>query len=101
MRIVGFLILLVFCINAFADEVRLSWLPSSTREDGSAITGEITYQLYQENVLVYEGVEVEYTTNVTDTVNFELYQLEDGRRSKAHIKTIIIRKYPPNAPRFN
>ena len=83
-----------------ADTVVLSWGKSEHRENGQQITGETTFELVVNNVLSYEGAEQTHSIDVETGKPYvvEIYQLEDGLRSKPSIKSIYIDRVPPLSP---
>jgi hypothetical protein len=89
---------LFLCLPVFADTINLSWTPSDTRENGTQVTGETTFEVYQNSELVYSGKEESFTTEIQGSAIIEVYQLEDGIKSKPAVRYITIEKYPPNRP---
>jgi len=102
-KTIWLLLLGAFFLPVYADEVTLSWNPSTTRENGTPITGETKFEVFQNGLLVYEGSEPSYTTKIESGTAywFELYQLEDGLRSKPIIKNILINRVPPARPNWS
>ena len=91
-----------FISSTYADTMAISWTPSSVRENGDPIVGITSFEIVQNGETVYEGdiprFEVELESGVAYW--FELYQLEDGLRSKPILKRILIDRVPPKRPNW-
>jgi len=91
---------LAFSSSSYADSIVLRWEPSTTRENGTLIDGDTTFEVFHNSIKVYGGEDSEYKTTIEPGMPhyFEIYQLENGLSSKPLIKTYYIDQSPPNRP---
>lgn len=94
-KVILLTLIMFFGFKAFAKPVGITCSHPGTREDGTEITGEFTFELWANGVLLESKSECDFNTDITVDTTFTLYAVEDGLRNLPEVINFTLPKSPP------